>query len=723
MHLHSRLLSRPSTSNPLDNRAHSMANTSQTTNLEGIIHREMHGIAEQINITIVINDRRIKDLDTRIDAINTGANARITVDSLIRKTEPPFTERVIRVKVSSIFKLPSQLGVYEGKTDPMDHLNSYKNLMMLWGYSDEKYEESLKDYVKHFNQVVLEVEDPSDKSKADKSIAKEELVKAKHRRRGRDDHKRKETDTRRIDYMGEMKRDMLIIDQQQVMSQQSMEGLDQGDVLVHLGKGMPERQVGEQKSIRQDEDRRDRLHPFHTPLVRFGGSSISPLGWIKLPLTFVSEPHLTTAITSTYHLMMKSPMSTGVGEIDDAEMEVLRDEMEDMPLIVPQDTENTKPLPRSSSSSPKKRKFTPERWKVIKEEEAKLIKANVIRESHYPDWLANVIVGPKKGRKWRACIDFTDLNKACPKGSFSLPKIDLIIDSNSKHELLSFMYAFSRYYQIKMYPPNIEKTSFIIERGLYCYMVMPFRRDMLVKSLRVVDHIAHIKEALGILQKLHMMLNPSKCILDVSSGKFFCFLVSKQGIEANPDQIQALLTMSSPRNIHEWSIELSEFHISYRPRMAIKDQALSDFTYDVAPSPEIKVSEEQNQDNDLAKWKLFVDKLANQHGCGAGLVLQTSSGEQMEYAIRIGFKATNNKAKYEALLAGLRVTTELGVESLDAYSDSQLIINQVQGDYLAKDFQLMAYLDEVNAMSTKIRDSKFAKFLEKRTRRLMPWLT
>ena len=75
--------------------------------------------------------------------------------------------------------------------------------------------------------------------------------------------------------------------------------------------------------------------------------------------------------------------------------------------------------------------------------------------------------------------------------------------------------------------------------------------------------------------------------------------------------------------------------------------------------------------------ELFVDGLSNQHGCGARLVLQTPFGEQMEYAIRIGFKATNNEAKYEAFLAGLRVASELGEELLDAFSASQLVVNQV----------------------------------------------
>ena len=79
---------------------------------------------------------------------------------------------------------------------------------------------------------------------------------------------------------------------------------------------------------------------------------------------------------------------------------------------------------------------------------------------------------------------------------------------------------------------------------------------------------------------------------------------------------------------------------------------------------------------------------------------------KIEYAIGIEFNATNNEVKYEAFLAGLRVASELGVKSLDAFSDSQLVVNQVQGDYLTKVLQMMAYLDKLKAMSTKIKDFK-----------------
>ena len=91
----------------------------------------------------------------------------------------------------------------------------------------------------------------------------------------------------------------------------------------------------------------------------------------------------------------------------------------------------------------KRRKFAHERNKVINEEVEKLLKNGMIREVQYSDWLANVIVVRKKNSKWRVCIDFSDLNKACPKDPFPLPHIDQMVDATVRFELLSFMDAFS----------------------------------------------------------------------------------------------------------------------------------------------------------------------------------------------------------------------------------------------------------------------------------------
>ena len=122
----------------------------------------------------------------------------------------------------------------------------------------------------------------------------------------------------------------------------------------------------------------------------------------------------------------------------------------------------------------KRRSFAPDRQEAINEEVGKLLQAGAIREVEYPKWLANIILVKKSNDKWRLCIDFIDINRACPKDSFPLPRIDLIVDATSGHELLSFMDAFSGYNQISMDPDDQEKTSFVTGQGTYCYRVMPF---------------------------------------------------------------------------------------------------------------------------------------------------------------------------------------------------------------------------------------------------------
>ncbi|KAK0605041.1 hypothetical protein LWI29_022149 [Acer saccharum] len=125
----------------------------------------------------------------------------------------------------------------------------------------------------------------------------------------------------------------------------------------------------------------------------------------------------------------------------------------------------------------KRRSFNPKRSAAIKEEVSKLLAAGSIREVKYPEWVANVVLVKKKNNQWRMCVDFTDLNKACPKDSFPLPRIDQLVDATAGHETLSFMDAYSGYNQIKMHKPNEEKTAFTTDQRLYCYTVMPFGHE------------------------------------------------------------------------------------------------------------------------------------------------------------------------------------------------------------------------------------------------------
>ena len=197
----------------------------------------------------------------------------------------------------------------------------------------------------------------------------------------------------------------------------------------------------------------------------------------------------------------------------------------------------------------------------------------------YPEWLVNVVLVKKANGKWRIHIDFTDINRACPKDSFPLPWIDLIVDATAGHELLGFMDAFSSYNQIIMDPDDQEKTSFVMGQGTYCYRVMHFRLknagatyqrlvnrmfqkqigasmevyidDMLVKSIAAKLHITHLSEAFHILREYNMKLNPTKCSFGVSTEKFLGFIVNNRGIEANTDKIKAMLDMPPPSNIKE----------------------------------------------------------------------------------------------------------------------------------------------------------------------------
>ncbi|KAJ9566692.1 hypothetical protein OSB04_002658 [Centaurea solstitialis] len=483
----------------------------------------------------------------------------------------------------------------------------------------------------------------------------------------------------------------------------------------------------------------------------------------------------------------------------------------------------------------KRRKFAPERNKVINDEVNNLLKTGKIREVKYPNWLANMVVVQKKNRKWRVCIDFTDLKKACPKDPFPLPHIDAMVDATAGHELLTFMDAYSGYNQILMHTDDQEKTAFMTDKGIYCYKVMPFGLknagstyqrlvnmmfkehlgrmmevyidEMLVKLERTIDHVDHLKQSFDILRQYKMKLNPTKCSFGVRAGKFLGYLVTQRGIEASPKQnqgfqwtddhekalqdlkqymvspplltqpvegesLQLYLAVSNnttsavlvreedqqQRPIYyvsksfldaetrytsmeklllglvtaakklrhyfqshhiitvtnyplttvlrkpeltgrlaKWCIYLSGFDIEFKPKTAIKSQALADYVAEFSPGLEPTTCDEVHnvtiQDNQ--PWLLYVDGSSIVRGVGLGVVLKSSQGGNMMYSIRCEFKAMNNEAEYEALIAGLDIAHKLGANHMNVRSDSLLVVNQVNGDFQAKDSKMMSYLKVV----------------------------
>ena len=183
------------------------------------------------------------------------------------------------------------------------------------------------------------------------------------------------------------------------------------------------------------------------------------------------------------------------------------------------------------------------------------MKIGFIIESYYLDRLSNPVLVLKSKGKWRTCIDFTNLNKACPKDSFPLQQIDQLIDTTARHELLSFMDAYLGYNHIPMYELNKEHTSFITDRRLYCYKAMSFSLknagatyqrllnamfkdliektmevyvdDILVKSRATTDHVEHLGQMFTILRRYQMKLYRLKCAFEIGSGKFLRYMVNR----------------------------------------------------------------------------------------------------------------------------------------------------------------------------------------------------
>ena len=161
---------------------------------------------------------------------------------------------------------------------------------------------------------------------------------------------------------------------------------------------------------------------------------------------------------------------------------------------------------------------------------------------------------------------------------------------------------------------------------------------------------------------------------------------------------QVLHKPETSGRLMKWAIELSEFDIRYRPKIAIKGQVLADFVMEFASAEPTRNAQAAT---DLSTWKLSIDGASNAQGSGAGLILTSPEGIDIKYALRFGFHTSNNEAEYEAVIAGLNLAHSLEVDQLEVYSDSQLVVKQIEDTYEAKSERMILYLQKVRDLLKK----------------------
>ncbi|XXG88408.1 hypothetical protein AAC387_Pa12g0619 [Persea americana] len=397
------------------------------------------------------------------------------------------------------------------------------------------------------------------------------------------------------------------------------------------------------------------------------------------------------------------------------------------------------------------RRFRPDVMDKIEQEVQKLKSVGFIREEQHPEWRANIVPVTKKNGQIRVCIDYRDLNNACPKDEFPLP-----IPKR----------AMMKIFQVMQHK--------IVE----CYV-----DDLAVKSKRKEDHLKDLREVFLRLRKHKLRMNPLKCFFGVSSGVDFVWdteyeaafediksYLTKPPVLAAPTTgkpfilyIRALnhslgallaqendgrkeaaqyylshmlvgaehryslsdVNFDSPiflskrgmvlvtkagsfnARLAKWSILLSQFDFRYVPQKAIKCQTLADFLA-AYPLPkdsplrddlpdELVYSVEISLSN--ASWDMYFDGATrtDEKGkliSGIGILFVSPDKYMIQHAFSLLEQCSNNAAEYQALIIGLELALESGITMLEAFGDSQPIVNQMNQKYEIRKPDLLPYYNK-----------------------------
>ncbi|GJW85908.1 reverse transcriptase domain-containing protein [Tanacetum coccineum] len=348
---------------------------------------------------------------------------------------------------------------------------------------------------------------------------------------------------------------------------------------------------------------KSQMVPATTSLTGFSGETIWPLGQLRSPSPYngiIGRPGIREiqAVPSTAHGMLKFPVDGGVVTIRST-------------ILTPNECAT---ITATSKDSMKKIEGGQENLKVVIHhdfpnqevvvggtlsiEGRTVLCALLKRNLDIFTWQPSDMTGvprqiaehrlnrarlrnePRPSRQsWRMCVDFTNLNKACPQDCYPLPEIDWKVESLCGYPFKCFLDAYKGYHQIQMAEMDEEKTAFHTPHGVYCYTKMPFGLknagatyqrlvdkafekqvgrnlevyvdDLVIKSHTEAELLRDIEETFRTLRKINMKLNPKKCTFGAVEGMFLGYMIGPEGIKPCPEKIEAVLQLPSPRTIRE----------------------------------------------------------------------------------------------------------------------------------------------------------------------------
>nr|GEV59537.1 reverse transcriptase domain-containing protein [Tanacetum cinerariifolium] len=397
----------------------------------------------------------------------------------------------------------------------------------------------------------------------------------------------------------------------------------------------------------------------------------------------------------------------------------------------------------------KKRGQAPERARSIQAEVQKLVEAGIMREVYYHDWLSNPVMVKKHDGSWRMCVDFTDLNKACLQDCYPLPEIDwkveslydLVVKSYTEAEMMRDIEETFRTLRKVNMKLNPKKCTFGLAEGVFVgYVITPEGikpcpdKTAAVLQLPSPQTIKEVQSLNGKLASLNRFLFKSaekslplfktlkKCI---KKSDFHWTAEAEQTFQHLKQHLSELPLLVAPkpqeelimylfatygaisavlmtarqkdsdgifRHILSWSLRTSP---SSRPRTSVKGQILADFLSEMSSDVSQAVPVAVTQEEPLT---LFIDGSSYVDGSGAGIILTNPEGVEFTYALRFQFTASNNEAEYEALVAVLRIAAQMGVKNVQVNVESKLVANQVLGTYVAKEDNMIKYLEIVKGL-------------------------